>query len=118
MPGLVALEQPRGSKFKDRRLHRVERGKHPCDRARPGIGTVRKQARMALGDMEHDRPCLEQGEVAFLIGPKLPERMKRQMRGFLPRAKRNKANLVVCTLILKRLVNAPITYQHLCPILL
>ncbi len=29
MPGLVALEQPRGSKFKDRRFHRVERGIAP-----------------------------------------------------------------------------------------
>jgi hypothetical protein len=74
-----------GYEFEDRRLHRVERGEHPCDRARPGIGIVRQQARMALGDMEHDRPRLEQGEIAFLIGRNLAERMKRQMRGFLHR---------------------------------
>ena len=55
----------------------LEGGKHPCDRARPGIGIVRQQARMALGDMEHDRSCLEQGEIAFLIGRNLAERMKR-----------------------------------------
>ena len=58
----------------------LEGGKHPCDRARPGIGIVRQQARMALGDMEHDRSCLEQGEIAFLIGRNLAERMKRPMR--------------------------------------
>jgi hypothetical protein len=59
IPGLVALQEPGGFAFKDRRLYRVERGKHLCDRARPGIGIVPQQARMALGDMEHDRPCLE-----------------------------------------------------------
>jgi hypothetical protein len=37
---------------------------------------------MVLGDMEDDRPCLEQGEIAF-IGRNLAERMKRQVRGFL-----------------------------------
>src|SRR5207248_2713064 len=68
---------------------------------------------MALGDMEHDRPCLEQGEVAFLIGRNLAERMKRQMRGFLHRAKRNKANLVGLTHFLKRPANARITRQSL-----
>src|SRR5262245_52794563 len=55
-PRLVALQKPGVSEFKDRRLHCVERGKHPCDRACPGIGIVRQQARMALGDMEHDPP--------------------------------------------------------------
>src|SRR5437660_12377256 len=71
---------------------------------------------MALGDMEHDRPCLEQGEVAFLIGRNLAERMKRQMRGFLHRAKRNKANLVGVTHFLKRPANARITRQSLAAI--
>jgi hypothetical protein len=49
---------------------------------------------MALGDMEDDRACLEQGEIAFLVGRNLAERMKRQMCGFLQRTKRNQANLV------------------------
>jgi hypothetical protein len=31
----------------------------------PGIGILRQQARMVLGDMEDDRACLEQGEIAF-----------------------------------------------------
>src|SRR5204862_1265706 len=93
-PRLIALQKPGGCEFKDRRLHRVERGKHPCDRARPRIGILRQQARMALGDMEYDRPCLEQGEIAFLVGRNLAEWMKRQMRGLLHRTKRNKANLV------------------------
>ena len=34
------------------RLHRAERGEHPCDRARPGIGILWQQACMALRDME------------------------------------------------------------------
>jgi hypothetical protein len=49
---------------------------------------------MTLGNMEDDRPGLEQGEIAFLIGRNLTERMKRQMRGFLHRTERHKANLV------------------------
>jgi hypothetical protein len=61
--------------------------------------------------MEDDRPCLEQGEVAFLISRNLAERMKRQMRGFLHRPKRNKANLVGLAHFLKRPANARITRQ-------
>ncbi len=38
---------------------------------------------MALRDMEHDRPRLEEGEIAFFTGRSLAERMKRQMCGFL-----------------------------------
>ena len=49
---------------------------------------------MALCDMEHDRPRLEQDKIAFFIGRNLSERMKRSMRGFLHRSERNKANLV------------------------
>ena len=64
-PGLVALEELGVREFKDRRLHRVERGEHPGDRARPGIGLNQQQARMALRDVEHDRPRFEQGESAF-----------------------------------------------------
>src|SRR5215208_6363736 len=66
---------------------------------------------MALGDMEHDRPCLEQGEIAFLIGRNLPERMKRPMRGFLHRTERNKANLVGLAHFFKRPADARITRQ-------
>src|SRR3546814_5140591 len=73
VPGLVALEDHGEVAVEDRRLHRVERGKHPCDRARPGMRIVWQQARMALRDMEHDRPRLEQGEIAFFIGRNLPE---------------------------------------------
>src|SRR4051794_20756740 len=111
MPGLVALEQPSGSKLKDRRLHRIDRSKHPSDRARPGIGVVRQKACMALGDVEDDRPCLEQGEVAFLIGRYLAERMKSQMRRFRHRTERNKANLVGFAHFLKRPANAHIARQ-------
>src|SRR3984885_8815506 len=44
VPGLVALQEPGGLQIKDRRLNRVERSKHPCDRARPSIRIVGQQA--------------------------------------------------------------------------
>jgi hypothetical protein len=71
---------------------------------------------MALGDMEDDRPGLEQGEIAFLVGRNLAERMKRQMRGFLHRAERNKANLVGLAHFFKRPANARIARQSLAAI--
>src|ERR1700733_12944067 len=74
-PGLVALHELDGYEIKDRRLNRAKRGKHPCDRARPGIRIVRQQTRMALRDMKHDRPRLEQAKIAFFISRNLPERM-------------------------------------------
>ena len=66
--------------------------------------------------MEHDRPCLEQGEIAFLISRNLAERMKSQMRGFLHRTKRNKANLVGLAHFFQRPANARITRQSLAAI--
>src|SRR6185295_6755839 len=65
-PGLVALQKLGVSELEDRRLHRIESGKHPCDRARPRIGVLWQQARMLLGDMEDDRARLEQDKIAFL----------------------------------------------------
>jgi hypothetical protein len=82
-PRLVALREPGGHEFEDRRLHGVERGKHPCDGPRPHIDIVREQARMVFGDVEDDRACLEQDKFAFFIGRNQAERMKTQMRGFL-----------------------------------
>jgi hypothetical protein len=71
---------------------------------------------MALGDMEDDRPCLEQGEIAVLKGWNLPERMKRQMRGFLHRTERDKANLVGLAHFLERPANPRIARQSLAAI--
>src|SRR5262245_65094749 len=71
---------------------------------------------MALGDMEDDRACLEQGEIAFLIGWNLAERMKAQMRGFLHRTERNKTNLIGLAHFFKRPANARITRQSLAAI--
>jgi predicted mannosyl-3-phosphoglycerate phosphatase (HAD superfamily) len=71
---------------------------------------------MALGDMEDDRPCLEQGEIAFLVGRNLAEGMKRQMSGFLHRTERNKANLVGLAHFFKCPANAGITRQSLAAI--
>src|SRR5260370_87516 len=94
IPGLVVLHERGDCAIKDRRLHRVKRGKHPCDRARPGIRIIWQQHRMALRDMEYDRPRLEEGEIAFFIGRNLPERMKHTMRGFLHLTERKKTNVV------------------------
>jgi hypothetical protein len=71
---------------------------------------------MALGYMEHDRPRFEQGEIAFLIGRNLAERMKRPMRWFLHRTERNKANLVGLAHFFKCPANARITRQSLAAI--
>jgi len=49
---------------------------------------------MALRDVEHNRPRLEQGEIPLFIGRYLPEWMKREMRRFLHRFERQKANVV------------------------
>ncbi len=49
---------------------------------RPGIRIVWQQARVALRDMEYDRPGLEQAETAFFKGRNLSKRVKRQMCGF------------------------------------
>ena len=66
---------------------------------------------MALGDVEHDRPRLEQGEIAFFIGGNLPERMKRPMGGFLHRSERKQTNVVRLTHFLKGPANAHVTRQ-------
>jgi hypothetical protein len=68
---------------------------------------------MALGDVEHDRPCFEQDKIAFLIGRNLAERMQRLMRPFLHRAERNKANLIGLAHFFERPADARITRQPL-----
>src|SRR3546814_1147218 len=71
---------------------------------------------MTLGDMEHDRPRLEQGEIAFFIGRNLPERMQRAMRRFLHRGERKKTNVVRLAHFFKRPANAHVTRQSLAAI--
>src|SRR3984893_13733509 len=71
---------------------------------------------MALRDMEHDRPRLEQGEIAFFIGWHLPERMERTMRRFLHLSERKKTNLVRLAHFFKRPANAHVTRQSLAAI--
>src|SRR5580704_15673949 len=71
---------------------------------------------MALGDMEHDRPRLEQGEIAFFIGWHLPERMEHTMRGFLHLSERNKTNAVTLAHFFKRPANAHVTRESLAAI--
>lgn len=86
----------------NRRLHPTFRGKHPCDRAPAGIRIVRQQAGMALRNVEHDGPGLEQGEVAFFVGRNLPEGMRGQVRRFLHLTERKKANVVSLALHIGR----------------
>ena len=116
IPGLVALQNPDGDEIQHRRLNRVERGKHPRDRARPGIRIVWQQPRMALRDMENDRPRLEEGEIAFFIGRNLPERMKHAMRGFFHLTERKKTNLVRLAHFFKRPANPCIPREPLATI--
>src|SRR5437016_10122599 len=71
---------------------------------------------MALRDMEHDRPRLEEGEIAFFIGWHLPERMERAMRGFFQLGEREKTNLVRLAHFFKRPANAHVTRQSLAAI--
>jgi hypothetical protein len=71
---------------------------------------------MAFRDMEHDRPRLEQGEIAFFIGRNLSEGMKRSMRGFLHRTERNKTNLLRLADFFQRPANARVTRQSLAAI--
>ena len=40
---------------------------------------------MLLGDVQHDRSGLEQGQTVLFISRNLPERLKRLMRGLLHR---------------------------------
>jgi hypothetical protein len=115
-PGLVAFPKFGGLDFEDRRLDRVERGEHPADRARPGIGIVGQQAGMMLGDVEDDRAGFEQDEIAFLIGGNLAEGMERQMRGLLHRGKGNEAHLIGQARFFERPANAGIARQPLAAI--
>src|SRR5437764_2899112 len=71
---------------------------------------------MALRDMEHDRPRLEEGEIALLIGWHLPEWMERAMRWLLQLGERKKTNLVRLAHFFKRPANAHVTRQSLAAI--
>src|SRR5829696_5676094 len=71
---------------------------------------------MALRDMEHDRPRLEQDEITFFIGRNLPERMQCEMRGFLHRFERKKTHVVRLADFFERPANAHVTRQSLAAI--
>src|SRR5580704_396544 len=66
---------------------------------------------MALRDMEHDRPRLEQSEIACFIGRDLPERMQRAMRRLLHLGERNQANVVGLTDFFQSPANAHVTRE-------
>lgn len=66
-----------------------------------------------LGDVKHDRPRLEQGEVAVLIGRNLAKRMRFEMRRFLHGAEGNQADVVGLADLLQRPADARIPRQPL-----
>src|SRR5262245_7325331 len=71
---------------------------------------------MVLRDMEHDRPRLEQGEIAFFIGRYLPERMKCKVRGLLHRTERKQTNVIRLAYFFERPANAHVPRQPLAAI--
>jgi hypothetical protein len=89
VPTLVAFRVRHLFAFDDRRLDRIERGEHPCDRARARIRIVRQQPGMALGDMEYDRARLEKNQIAVVVRRNLTERMQREIRRLLHFTKRD-----------------------------
>ena len=66
---------------------------------------------MVFGNVEDDRPCLEQDEIGFLVGRNLTERVERQMRGLLHRSKRNRPDFIGLAHFLERPANARIARQ-------
>ena len=77
------------------------------------FGLGGQQARMALGDMEDDRPRFEQDELAFLIGRDLPEGMAGEMRGLLHLLERHQADVVGLAHFLERPANPHVARQPL-----
>src|SRR4051794_10313112 len=71
---------------------------------------------MALRDVEYDRSCLEQAEIAFFISWNLPDRMQRQMCRLLHRLERNKPDFVRLAHFFQRPANARVTRQSLAAI--
>ena len=83
---------------------------HAIARAR-ALASSGSRPGMALGDVEHDRAGFEQGEIAFLIGRDLPERMKRAMRGLLHLRERHQADVVGLAHFLERPAHAHVARQ-------
>lgn len=71
---------------------------------------------MALRDMQHDRPGLEQGEIALLIGRDLPEGLDREMRGLLHRLERQQADIVGLADLFERPAQAHVARQAIAPV--
>ena len=85
IPAFVPLRVARRLALEDQGLDRVERGKHPGDRAGARRRIFGQQAAMTRRDVEDDRARLEERDAIFLIGRNLPEGLERQMRGLLHR---------------------------------
>lgn len=68
MPAPVALQTHHHGTCEYRGFDRIQRSEHPRDRARPRIPLVGQQARMAVRDMQYDRPGFEEDEFALFVG--------------------------------------------------
>ena len=68
---------------------------------------------MALCNMKHDGPRLDQREIAFLICQNLPEGWKRLMRGLLHGLERDEVHVVRLADFLKRPTHADALGQSL-----
>src|SRR5271154_716731 len=66
---------------------------------------------MALRNMEHDPPRLEEDEIAFFIGGNLAERLKRKMRGLLHLGEGKKTNMIRLAHFFERPAHAHVARQ-------
>lgn len=73
---LVFFEQEKSLALHRWLFDRVERRKHPRNRARPGLGIRRQKTRVVLGDVKHDRTRFKKNEVALMIRRNLMKGLK------------------------------------------
>ncbi len=84
---------------------------HPRDCTRASIRVFRQQARVALGDVEHDRTGFEEREITFFVRGYLAERMQREMCGLLHLGERNETNVVGLAHFFERPANAHVARE-------
>ena len=105
---LVAFHEFGDLILDDDRFNRALGREHPGDRPGPGVGVVRQQSGMALGDVQDDRAGLEQGQVALFVGRDLPERLERQMRWLLHLDERQQPHVIGQADFLERPANGKV----------
>ena len=108
LPAFAVLEILHVVAFHDRWLDGVERREHPAYRLSPRDLVGRQQAGVALGDVKHDGPGLEQGDVAVFIGWDLTEGLEAEVRRFLHLFKRDETHIIRLADFLQRPTDAHI----------